>query len=127
MEEEAMMVAEDSEKPERGDKPTAKATAYNRVALLRMGEGVSRAGMAREMGVSAETLAFIERESREPGVILAWRIATYFGLPLELVFSDSPVLSLKQILRAYYLGEPYSGEHHSGEDYSHTRREAGDE
>lgn len=118
-----------SDDPEAKEKPTAKATAYNRVALLRMGEGISRAGMARELGISAETLAYIERAQREPGVILAWRISKYFGLPLDLVFSDSPVLSLKQLLRAYYLGEYRSGEAHSGEDHfpGLSHRERGDE
>lgn len=84
------------------DEGADKPRLYNRVQTLRREEGLTRKEVCAVLGVSQQTLANIEREEREPGVLLAWRIATYFGLPLEAVFSDSPVRSLKQVLADSY-------------------------
>lgn len=92
---------------------TGKPTAYNRVAALRRAEGISRKQMAREIGISPETLSYIERAEREPGVLLAWRIARYFDLPLELVFSDEPLPTLLQILKDTYSGSQAPASEHS--------------
>lgn len=85
-----------------------KPTAYNRVAALRRVEGLSRTQMAKALGVNQDTLAHIEREEREPGVLLAWRIARHFELPLELVFSDKPLPTLAQILRDLHAATSHS-------------------
>ncbi|MEW6898043.1 helix-turn-helix transcriptional regulator [Trueperella pyogenes] len=68
---------------------------YNRIALLRTDRGVSRRELAQEMGVHYQTIGYLERGEYAPSLHLALRIAAFFDLPLERVFSleEFPPLS----------------------------------
>lgn len=48
---------------------------------------MSRADLAGAVGINVQTVGFLERGDYGPSVELALRIAEYFGLPVEAVFS----------------------------------------
>ena len=71
---------------------------HNRISSLREARGLSRAELADVLGVNYQTVGYLEREEYAPSLHLALRIATYFGLPVESVFScdmfeDSPAIN----------------------------------
>ena len=63
---------------------------HNRIALLRAEQGVSRRELASALGVHYQTVGYIERGDNSPSLDLALRIATFFGVPVEAVFSLTP-------------------------------------
>jgi DNA-binding XRE family transcriptional regulator len=63
---------------------------YNRLAVLRAERGLSRAELAEAVGVNYQTVGYLERGDFNPSLDLALRVAEYFGLPVEAVFSRSP-------------------------------------
>jgi len=64
-----------------------KHRLYNRLAVLRAERGISRAELARTLGVNPQTVGFLERGDYGPSLELALRICEVFGLPVEAVFS----------------------------------------
>lgn len=59
----------------------------NRVKELReLGDGLSQAALAREIGVTRQTIIAIEQGRYSPSLESAFRIARVFGLELEDVF-----------------------------------------
>jgi DNA-binding XRE family transcriptional regulator len=65
-------------------------TVYNRIALLRVERGVSRRQLAAALGVHYQTIGYLERGEYSPSLHLALRIAAYFDVPVEAVFSTEP-------------------------------------
>jgi DNA-binding XRE family transcriptional regulator len=65
-------------------------TVYNRIALLRAEQGVTRRALADALGVHYQTVGYLERGEYSPSLHLALRIADFFGLPVETVFSTRP-------------------------------------
>ncbi|MBB4934288.1 DNA-binding XRE family transcriptional regulator [Lipingzhangella halophila] len=63
---------------------------YNRIAVLRTERGVSRRQLADTLGVHYQTVGYLERGEYSPSLHLALRIARYFEVPVEVVFSTSP-------------------------------------
>ena len=63
---------------------------FNRIALLRAEQGVSRRELADALGVHYQTVGYLERGEYNPSLHLALRIAEFFGLPVETVFSTRP-------------------------------------
>jgi len=63
---------------------------HNRIALLRAEQGVSRRALADALGVHYQTIGYLERGEYSPSLHLALRIAAYFALPVEVVFSLEP-------------------------------------
>ncbi len=63
---------------------------HNRIALLRAEQGVSRRELADALGVHYQTVGYLERGEFSPSLHLALRIAAYFELPVEVVFSIEP-------------------------------------
>jgi putative transcriptional regulator len=63
---------------------------HNRIALLRAEQGVSRRELADALGVHYQTVGYIERGEYNPSLELALRIAAFFGLPVETIFSIEP-------------------------------------
>jgi DNA-binding XRE family transcriptional regulator len=63
---------------------------YNRIALLRAEQGVTRRRLADELGVHYQTIGYLERGEYNPSLHLALRIAEFFGLPIEVIFSTRP-------------------------------------
>jgi putative transcriptional regulator len=62
----------------------------NRIAVLRAERGLSRQRLADVLGINYQTIGYLERGDYNPSLELAFRIAEYFGLPLEAVFSRRP-------------------------------------
>ncbi len=67
---------------------------YHRIAVLRAELGVSRKELADAVGVHPQTIGYLERGEFSPSLALALRIARYFSLPVEAVFSLEPLLPL---------------------------------
>jgi DNA-binding XRE family transcriptional regulator len=63
---------------------------HNRIAMLRAERGVSRRGLAEALGVHYQTVGDLERGEFSPSLHLALRIAAYFDVPVEIVFSVKP-------------------------------------
>ncbi|MGB3440238.1 MAG: helix-turn-helix transcriptional regulator [Actinophytocola sp.] len=71
-------------------KSTTNETIYNRIAMLRAERGVSRRQLAGALGVHYQTVGYLERGEYSPSLFLALRIAEYFEVAVEVVFSTSP-------------------------------------
>jgi putative transcriptional regulator len=71
-------------------KSSTSETIYNRIAMLRVERGVSRRELATALGVHYQTIGYLERGEYSPSLYIALRIAEYFGVAIEVVFSTSP-------------------------------------
>jgi putative transcriptional regulator len=65
-------------------------TVYNRIAVLRAERGISRRDLAEALAVHYQTVGYLERGEYSPSLHLALRIAEYFEVPIEVVFSLNP-------------------------------------
>jgi putative transcriptional regulator len=74
--------------PDRG--PADREQVNNRLPLLRMNRGISRGELAEALGIHYQTIGYIERGEYAPSLHLALRIARFFDLPVEAVFSLDP-------------------------------------
>lgn len=63
---------------------------HNRIAMLRAERRVSRRALADALGVHYQTIGYLERGEYSPSLSLALRIAEYFDVPVEVIFSTSP-------------------------------------
>ena len=63
---------------------------YNRIAVLRAERGISRRQLAEALGVHYQTVGYLERGEYSPSLYLALRIAEYFEVPVEVIFSVKP-------------------------------------
>ena len=63
---------------------------HNRIAMLRAERGISRRELAEALGVHYQTVGYFERGEYRPSLHLALRIAEYFGVAVEVVFSTTP-------------------------------------
>lgn len=63
---------------------------HNRIAMLRAERKVSRRELAEALGVHYQTVGYLERGEYSPSLFLALRIAEYFEVPVEVIFSTSP-------------------------------------
>ena len=59
---------------------------YNRVEELRAEAELSRQELADQVGVHYQTIGYIERGEYAPSLVLALRIASVLGYPVEEVF-----------------------------------------
>ncbi len=60
----------------------------NRLRVLRAERRWSQADLAKELGVSRQTVNAIETEKYDPSLPLAFRIARTFDLAIEEVFEE---------------------------------------
>ncbi|MEU7525693.1 helix-turn-helix transcriptional regulator [Saccharothrix sp. NPDC042600] len=65
-------------------------TVHNRIAMLRAERGVSRRQLSEALGIHYQTVGYLERGEYSPSLYLALRIAQYFEVPVEVVFSTDP-------------------------------------
>jgi putative transcriptional regulator len=63
---------------------------YNRIAMLRAERGISRRQLAEALDVHYQTVGYLERGEYSPSLYLALRIAAYFEIPVEVIFSTEP-------------------------------------
>lgn len=58
--------------------------------MLRVERGISRRQLAQALNVHYQTVGYLERGEYSPSLHLALRIARYFEVPVEVVFSLEP-------------------------------------
>ncbi|MFI5611736.1 helix-turn-helix transcriptional regulator [Amycolatopsis sp. FDAARGOS 1241] len=63
---------------------------YNRIAVLRAERGISRRQLADALGVHYQTIGYLERGEYSPSLHLALRIARFFEVSVEVLFSTEP-------------------------------------
>lgn len=68
----------------------ATEAVHNRIAMLRAERGISRRDLAEALEVHYQTIGYLERGEYSPSLYLALRIAEYFEVSLEVVFSLQP-------------------------------------
>jgi DNA-binding XRE family transcriptional regulator len=73
---------------------------YNRIAMLRVERGISRRDLAEAVGVHYQTVGYLERGEFRPSLYLALRLARFFGVPVEVLFSIDPFPRLGEAPRA---------------------------
>lgn len=66
---------------------TENEKVYNRIKLLRAARGISRRDLADALGVHYQTVGYLERGEYAPSLVMALRIADYFEVPVEKIFS----------------------------------------
>ena len=58
----------------------------NRLEALRKARGIKQEELAEALEVSRQTIGSLENGRYNPSILLAFRIARYFGLPIEEIF-----------------------------------------
>ncbi len=58
----------------------------NRLEELRKQRGIRQEELAAALEVSRQTIGSLENGRYNPSILLAFKIARYFGLPVEQVF-----------------------------------------
>ncbi len=66
--------------------------------MLRAERDLSRQQLADALGINYQTIGYLERGDYNPSLELAFRIAEYFRLPLEAVFSRQPFAPMSKQL-----------------------------
>ena len=69
-----------------GRKPAVDTPIPNRIAELRERAGLSRVELAERVRVNPQTIGYLERGEYNPSLVLAFRLADLFQLPVEEVF-----------------------------------------
>ncbi|HEU0080718.1 MAG TPA: helix-turn-helix transcriptional regulator [Candidatus Paceibacterota bacterium] len=65
----------------------AKESIRNAVLALRTGKGATQEDLARAVGVTRQTIIAVEKGNYVPSVLLALKIAAYFRVPVEDIFT----------------------------------------
>ena len=58
----------------------------NRIEVIRKQRGILQEDFAKTMGVSRQTISSLENGRYNPSILLAHKIAKYFGMSIEDVF-----------------------------------------
>lgn len=70
---------------------TTGGVIHNRIAVLRTERELSRHELASAIGVNYQTVGYLERGDYRPSLELAFRLAEFFRLPIEAIFSPRAV------------------------------------
>ena len=58
----------------------------NRIESIRKERGILQTDLAKAMGVSRQTISSLEYGRYDPSILLAHKIARFFGMTIEEVF-----------------------------------------
>lgn len=58
----------------------------NKIEAIRKERGIRQEDFAKAMGVSRQTISSLENGRYNPSILLAYKIARYFGMTIEQVF-----------------------------------------
>ena len=72
---------------------------YNRIAILRQEQGISRKQLAEVIGINPQTVGYLEREEYNPSLDLALRVSEHFNYAVEFIFSVKPLKPMSQELQ----------------------------
>ena len=73
---------------------------YNRIKTLRTEKGLSRKELAEAVGVNFQTIGYLERGDYNASLELAFKLAEFFEVPIDMAFSPRPFRSLAEELAA---------------------------
>jgi putative transcriptional regulator len=76
--------------------PDSQRRVHNRLAVLRTERGLSRRQLADKLGINYQTIGYIERGDYNPSLELALTIADLFRLPIEAIFSLTPMTPMSE-------------------------------
>ena len=62
-------------------------TIQNKIKALRMEKNVTQEQLAQAVGVSRQTIVAIEKGNYIPSLLLAIKLARFFGIAVETLFS----------------------------------------
>ena len=60
-----------------------------RLEELRKQRAIRQEDLAQALGVSRQTVISLEKGKYNPSLALAFKLARYFGLPIDAIFDDS--------------------------------------
>ena len=78
---------------------------YNRIKMLRTEKGLSRKDLAEAVGVNFQTIGYLERGDYNASLELAFKLAEFFEVPLDMAFSPRPFKTLAEELAALKAAE----------------------
>lgn len=78
---------------------TPSPKIFNRMRILRTERGLSRQDVAAAVGVNHQTIGYLEREEYNPSLALALKLADFYDLPVDALFSLKPLRPLSEALR----------------------------
>ena len=58
----------------------------NNVKELRLARGMTQQELANGLSVSRQMISYIEKGIKRPNIILALKIGSFFGVPIEEIF-----------------------------------------
>lgn len=58
----------------------------NKIEAIRTQKNIRQEELAKALGVSRQTISSLENDRYNPSILLAFRIAKYFGLTIEDIF-----------------------------------------
>lgn len=76
------------------------SATYNRISMMRAERGLSRKELADAVGVNFQTIGYLERGDYNPSLELALKLAEFFELPVEALFSLRPFKPLSEMYKA---------------------------
>lgn len=63
---------------------------HNRIHMLRVERKITRRQLADDLNIHYQTVGYLERGEYSPSLQLALKIAQYFDVPVEFLFSIEP-------------------------------------
>lgn len=72
----------------------------NRLTVLRAERKLSRQDLADAVDVNVQTIGYLERGDYNPSLELAFKLAEFFDLPLEAIFSRTPFKPMSEAVYA---------------------------
>ena len=72
----------------------------NRITVMRAEKGLSRKELAAAVGVNFQTIGYLERGDFNASLELALKLAEFFQVPVEVLFSLNPFTPLGDLARA---------------------------
>ncbi len=73
---------------------------YNRIKMLRVEKGLSRKELADAVEVNFQTIGYLERGEYNASLELAFKLAEFFEVPIDIAFSPRPFKTLAEELAA---------------------------
>ena len=78
---------------------------YNRIKMLRTEKGLSRKELAEAVEVNFQTIGYLERGDYNASLELAFKLAEFFEVPIDMAFSPRPFKTLAEELAAVRAAE----------------------
>ena len=73
---------------------------YNRIKILRSDRGLSRKELAEAVEVNFQTIGYLERGDYNASLELAFKLAEFFEVPIDMAFSPRPFKTIAEELAA---------------------------